>query len=126
MFKVFQIDARNSANREVLRDLMFAGSGLFHESHQALFEHVATVYVETIDQVFEKMNRPGWRDDKACVTLLAPTRSLSVGDVIYNEDTDDAYMVEPVGFVRIPFDICKVLGHRWNGTQCERCFRDYS
>ena len=108
MYKVFQIvisqAEANAINAGVERAMEKFNAysdasilGKVEDSH--FFEHVANVDVDEVEEVFVVMNR--WdEDDEEKVERLAPLHSLSVGDVVV-DDQGNAQVVAMFGFEEI-------------------------
>jgi hypothetical protein len=60
-------------------------------------EKVATVQAQNMEHAFTLMNV--WPENEASyIVRLKPLHSLSVGDVLVNQDTKEAFMVSSFGF----------------------------
>ena len=96
---VFQIDASKSARHQaVWRDaLMGSDWSRFDPAGWApLYDRVASVDSDDLEEAFELMNL--W-NDQSRVEMYAPTRSMSVGDVIIMNK--EAYFCDTFGFIKL-------------------------
>ncbi len=76
---------------------------VFNPDYKKLFTHVANVRVESLDDAFRTMNL--WSDeDELKVDRLSSLHSLSVGDVLVDDETGEAWMCAPVGWTRIEWE----------------------
>lgn len=69
---------------------------------EGMYAHVATPECETIDEIYRLTNsfEEPWFENEAAGALVAPLRSLMVGDIVRNEE-GDFYACLPVGWGQI-------------------------
>jgi hypothetical protein len=112
-FTIYQINDRDDANLPVVRDLMCFGSEAYKSEMIDMFEIVAEIESDTIEMVFHWMNRDGWRNDSERVTLRKQARSLSIGDMVFDQANPAFYMVDHEGFTKVKMDLdMKDMGER--------------
>lgn len=81
-------------------DCSMSGSRKFKPEYAAFYQPVCTIESKDMDQVFEALN--GF-DNGSQITRHKRMHSLSVGDVIVDLETTQAYMVDPFGFGEVDF-----------------------
>ena len=81
---------------------MMFGDGLASKAADAMstgyYEHVATIEAEDLNAVFEIGNM----GPEENISRFKSMSSVSVGDVITNEDMTKSWVVAPMGFDRLP------------------------
>lgn len=119
-FTIYQINDRDDANLPVVRDLMCFGSEAYKSEMIDLFEIVAEIESDTIEMTFHWMNRPGWRNDTDRVALRKHNnaRSLSIGDMVFDQANPAFYMVDSEGFTKVKIDLdMKVVNKQLKALQ---------
>lgn len=119
MFNVLQIELTDALYNEINAD---GGTGLKAFARSAaiinadveraaalsMYSHVADVHTDDMDEAFEVMNL--WNDEDK-VTRHGQVHSLSVGDILVEPKTFNAYVVAPVGFKKLDHNLaCLVVG----------------
>ena len=82
----------------IQRDVKFFGSEKFTADMMPLFKLVATVEANNLDDVFHIGNV--CRDK---MNVFHQMHSISIGDIIVDQDTNKSYMVDPEGFTEVFF-----------------------
>jgi hypothetical protein len=99
LFTVYQInlsDEEFAAHRETYLNTTFRPTEESILAARGLYKPVAYIQAESLGLVFDIGNI----GPEKYIERLAPMHSISVGDVIVNEN-GEAHFVAPVGFVRI-------------------------
>lgn len=100
--KLRELDAVSESESYLVRtfrDLILSGPKAYQPEMFKAFSHVATLTIEGgLEDVFRILNI-GPRDNEVYVHANHDlTRSLSVGDIVYNETTGEYWMVASFGF----------------------------
>ena len=90
-YALYQVPFEN----DLIRDIRFMNP-LEIEAVSDQFELVATVEADSLDQVFHYGNM-----QRSKFNVVGEMVSVSVGDIIHNLTTDETFVVDNIGFVKI-------------------------
>lgn len=91
-FAVYQLPSDHAK----MRDMYFMKSDEI-EALSDEYEFVAAVKAETLDDVF-RIGNFVVEEDRNSIAVIGKMRSISVGDIILNVYTDEAWVVAAYGF----------------------------
>jgi hypothetical protein len=90
-YALYQVPFEN----DLIRDIRFMNPRQIEEVSDQ-FELVATVEADSLDQVFHYGNM-----QRSKFNVVGEMVSVSVGDIIHNLTTDETFVVDNIGFVKI-------------------------
>ena len=90
-YAVYQVPFEN----DLIRDIRFMNAREIEDVSDQ-YECVATVEADSLDQVFEYGNM-----QREKFIVVGEMVSVSVGDIIHNLTTDETFVVDNIGFVKI-------------------------
>jgi len=71
---------------------------MFYLDEEGYYRDSAIITADSLDKVFEEGNFPEYNDS---IEKLDKFYSVSVGDVIVNQETQEMHMVAPFGFTKL-------------------------
>ena len=71
---------------------------MFYLDEEGYYRDSAIITADSLDKVFEEGNFPEYNDN---IEKLDKFYSVSVGDVIVNQETQEMHMVAPFGFTKL-------------------------
>ena len=90
-YALYQVPFEN----DLIRDIRFMSAREIEEVSDE-YELVATVEADSLDQVFHYGNM-----QRSKFNVVGEMVSVSVGDIIHNLTTDETFVVDNIGFVKI-------------------------
>ena len=90
-YALYQVPFEN----DLIRDIRFMSAREI-EAVSDQYEFVATVEADSLDQVFHYGNM-----QRSKFNVVGEMVSVSVGDIIHNLTTDETFVVDNIGFVKI-------------------------
>jgi hypothetical protein len=97
-FEVYQLNFRNAP--ENLANIMFMPNAEMIQNAREFYQKVAVIEAENYDDVFAISNIG---EEEHLINRLAPMHSVSVGDVIVDEN-GNAVFVNMIGFDAVQFN----------------------
>jgi hypothetical protein len=91
-YAIFQLSDENPK----IRDMYFLNSSEIEEISDE-YELVGIIRAKNLEQAFTIGNV--WAKDR--IEIVGDMRSVSVGDIIQNMETDETHVVDRIGFVKI-------------------------
>lgn len=95
-FAVYQV----SSDHELISDLMFRPTQDMVERLQEEYELVARIDANSLEHVYLVSNSGMF---ETLIERVAPMRSVSIGDVIYDIEADKYFCVDRCGFFDVNF-----------------------